>query len=603
MSFLNPAGLWLLLGVPVLIIIYLIKAQHEDRPVSSTFIWKLSSRFMKKRLPVQRIKKILAFLLQLLIIVGISLMVARPSFINGKSRDYIAIIDASASMQTMDENGTTRFDRALEEVEGLTKEIDKGHTVSIILAGDNASWLLQRSTTPGEVRLALKGAACAYGGCDTVAALNLAQQLCERSKNPQVLFFTDNAYTDTKNVQAVDLSNREWNVAVTGAQSKTSQTGTEFTGTLISHHRDATLTVGLRINGQLADAKILECAADTETTVSFVTESKTSYDTAEVFIETPDALQADNSYAICRSKERTYRVMLVSASPLYLESALNALGTCKVTVASSPKDAELTGYDLYVFDCVAPEEYPQDGSVLVFGTQQLPEGLTAGSAASSGTALTMDLTQQSDLFKDLTLLNTAVTNYQGLHGNLFWKSLFFCEKEAVLATREMGNGLQFTVVSFDLRDSNLPMQTDFLLFMRNLVEYSVPAFLKDTDHAVGDNVSLTVMPGAESIYVEMPDDSILAMSTASATTGITAAEPGIYTAVMTTQEGGEYVDFFVHVPESESLAVTLAELALELPAEISQEAEDAISEIWFYLAIIMLIAVLGEWGWYYHEQY
>ena len=55
MSFMNPSGLWLLLGIPVLIILYLIKAQHEDRPVSSTYIWKLSSRFMKKRLPIQDI--------------------------------------------------------------------------------------------------------------------------------------------------------------------------------------------------------------------------------------------------------------------------------------------------------------------------------------------------------------------------------------------------------------------------------------------------------------------------------------------------------------------------------------------------------------------
>ena len=50
MRFLNPAGLWLLLGVPILIIIYLIKAHHEERQVSSTYIWKLSEKFMKKRL-------------------------------------------------------------------------------------------------------------------------------------------------------------------------------------------------------------------------------------------------------------------------------------------------------------------------------------------------------------------------------------------------------------------------------------------------------------------------------------------------------------------------------------------------------------------------
>ena len=120
MRFLNPAGLWLLLGIPVLIIIYLIKAQHEDRPVSSTYIWKLSSRFMKKRLPMQRIKKILVFAMQLVMIITLSLMAARPAVVNGESCDYIAIVDASASMKIQDDSGTSRFEYALKAVAALT---------------------------------------------------------------------------------------------------------------------------------------------------------------------------------------------------------------------------------------------------------------------------------------------------------------------------------------------------------------------------------------------------------------------------------------------------------------------------------------------------
>ena len=295
--------------------------------------------------------------------------------------------------------------------------------------------------------------------------------------------------------------------------------------------------------------------------------------------------------------------MLVSDSPLYLESSLNALGICEVTVVSSTDEAEMTGFDLYIFDCVAPENYPEDGSVLVFGTQKLPDGLSAGEVVEVGAALTMDKQQQSDLFEELSLVETAVTNYQSLNGSLAWNSLFYCEDSAVLATREVGNGLHFTVVSFDLRDSNLPMQTDFVLFIRNLVEYSVPAFLKETDYTAGSSVSLTVMPNAEAIYVELPDDSIRSLSTASATTSIAVDEVGIYTAVMTTAEGGEYVDFFVHTPEGEAQSHTLSELTLDLTPDTTLSAKDAISEVWFWIALGILLIVLMEWGWYYHEQY
>ena len=51
MSFLNPAGLWGLLGIPVLILIYLIKPKFQEKLVTSTFIWKLSKKYQKKKLP------------------------------------------------------------------------------------------------------------------------------------------------------------------------------------------------------------------------------------------------------------------------------------------------------------------------------------------------------------------------------------------------------------------------------------------------------------------------------------------------------------------------------------------------------------------------
>ena len=603
MSFLNPNGLWLLLGVPALIIIYLIKAQHEDRPVSSTYIWKLSSRFMKKRLPMQKIKKILMFLLQLLIVVAVSLLAARPAVVNGKSFNYIAIIDASASMQTTDETGTSRFEYALAQVEELSGEISNGHSVSIILAADSASWLVQESTSQNEVKLALNHAKCTNGSCDTAEAIELAELLCQRSSNAQVLFFTDNEYTETENIQVTNLNKNEWNVSVSSITAKAVQKGTTFTGNVISYNRDATVTVGLRIDGQIVDAQIIDCTQNVSTTITFTEEDVSSYDTAEVFIETSDALQADNSYAICRKSDRTYSVLLISESPLYLESALNALGTCEVTVISSLEEAELSGQDLYIFDGISPESYPEDGSVLVFGTHQLPDGLTAGSAIDTSAVLRMNTEQQSDLFEGLSLLETAVTNYSALNGNTAWEPLFYCDDAAVLATKEIGSGLQFTVVSFDLHDSNLPMQTDFVVFMRNLVEFSVPAFLKDTDHTAGGTVALTVMPAAQQLYVELPDDSIKALSTAGSISSVAVDEVGVYTAVMTTADGGEYVDFFVHIPDGESTTYTVSELSVELSSDTETHAEDAISEVWFWLSLGMLLIVLTEWGWYYHEQY
>ena len=601
MNFLNPTGLWLLLGVPVLILIYLIRSQHEDHPVSSTFIWKLSSRFMRKRLPLQRIKKLLAFVLQLLIIVGIAMLAAQPAIVSGSRCDYIAIVDASASMQTRDENGVSRFDDAITQVEAMTEKIEKGHTLSIIVAGDKATWLIQESTSVNEVMLALESVKCTNGSCNVPEALELAQALCHRSANAQVYFFTDTESSEDTNLQVVNLHRGEWNVEVTGLTAKTEGKDTLFTGTLVSYNKAAQVTVGLRVDELIIDARQVDCPQDTPVTVEFQAYELSSFDAAEVFIETQDGLALDNCYALCRKSTRTYKVLLASAHPLYLESALKALGNCEVTRTAAPK--ELEGYDLYVFDGVYPESYPEDGSVLIFGTGKLPDGISAGATVTEGTALTMDPKKQSPLYEGLTLLDTAVTNFNPLQVNLAWESLYFCGDHTVVATRDLGSGRQVTVAGFDLHDSNLPMQIEYLVWLQNLVEYSVPGFLKDTDHDAGTTVTLTVMPNAQEIYVELPDDEVRVLSTNAATAAVAVDQVGVYTAVMTTAEGGEYVDFFVHIPTGENACYPVSGLTLEMPLVEQLQQEDALSEIWFWVSLALLLIVLGEWGWYYHEQY
>lgn len=189
MRFVNPAGLWLLLGIPVLILIYIIRSQHEDAPVSSTYIWQLSAKFMKRRLPVQCLRKILLFLLQLMMILLSALIAAQPVISDGERHHYIAVIDASASMQMRDSDGVSRFEHALDQTDALAQSVRRGHTLSVILAADSASYLVRGSDSLSELREVLDRASCTYGGCNDADAMALAEQLAAESVNPRVLFF------------------------------------------------------------------------------------------------------------------------------------------------------------------------------------------------------------------------------------------------------------------------------------------------------------------------------------------------------------------------------------------------------------------------------
>ena len=139
MSFGNPAGLWLLLLIPLLIIIYIIRSRYEETPLSSTYIWKLSERFIKKTLPIQRFRRILLFCLQLLLVTLFALAAAKPMISDGLSNDYVVLIDCSAGMQVENEKGESRFEKAVKQVEEIADSLKNGHTLTVILAGEKAS--------------------------------------------------------------------------------------------------------------------------------------------------------------------------------------------------------------------------------------------------------------------------------------------------------------------------------------------------------------------------------------------------------------------------------------------------------------------------------
>ncbi len=603
MKFLNPAGLWLLLGIPLLIVIYLIKAQHEEVPVSSTFIWKLSGRFMKKRRPMQKARKILLFLLQLLLVAAVAFLAAKPVIENGASRDYVVILDASASMQTVDENGISRFDKALDEIEALSDKIVYGHSVSLILAAEDASVLLERSTSQSEVKMTLENLRCTYGRCNEAEGLRLAQLLCDSSPNPTVLFYTDCSHPEGNNVSVINLNEKEWNVAVEQLSSVSEERATLFTGSVTSYHKDATVTVGLKVDGYTVDAQIVECTADVPKEITFYAQAIPSFDTAEIYVEIQDALEADNAFALCQKSNLSYKTLLISTSPTYLTGALQALGICDVKSIRSLPEEPLSGWDLYVFDGVAPKEYPTDGAIIQIGTENLPAGLKSGASASDASLLTKNSVLSHEVLQSLSLEGTEVLRYTPLTLSSRWDSLLLCGDSTVVATGKPDGIFPFTVIAFDLHNSNLPMQPDFPILIRNLVSYSMPALLKDMDHTAGETLHFTVLPGGNELSVTLPDQSVKYLSTRADEAAFLCETTGIHTAVLTGDELREYVQFFVHVPKNESVDESPLPLSISIEEKTTEDAPTAISKTWHWIAGLMLLLLLLEWGWYYREQY
>ena len=148
MRLLLPLGLLALVGILVLLLIYIIKPNFQQKLISSTYIWKLSLQFKKRKIPISRLRNILLVACQVLIIASIAMILSKPVRVLKEQEDRpeaVLVIDASASMRTGD-GDKTRYERAVNAAVQQAEQIfDQDGIVSVILAGKENTYLAERA--------------------------------------------------------------------------------------------------------------------------------------------------------------------------------------------------------------------------------------------------------------------------------------------------------------------------------------------------------------------------------------------------------------------------------------------------------------------------
>jgi hypothetical protein len=105
-------------AVPALILLYLLKLRRRDMEISTTLLWKKAVQDLQANAPLQRLRKNILLLLQLLVLAALIFALAEPvmksaSFTGTK---HVILIDRSASMATLDaSDNPNRRETRLEE--------------------------------------------------------------------------------------------------------------------------------------------------------------------------------------------------------------------------------------------------------------------------------------------------------------------------------------------------------------------------------------------------------------------------------------------------------------------------------------------------------
>src|SRR5688572_17476715 len=130
MEFLNPAALYGLLALPLLLIPYLIRRKARRVVFSSSLLFAAMGYPTVSR-PWERLRLPPIFFLQLLLLTLLILALSEPVFSVRPSKIAV-VLDNSASMQTL-EGEKSRFALAQEQAMSLVSELSAAATVDVYL--------------------------------------------------------------------------------------------------------------------------------------------------------------------------------------------------------------------------------------------------------------------------------------------------------------------------------------------------------------------------------------------------------------------------------------------------------------------------------------
>lgn len=617
MRFLYPLGLIGLIGIPILILIYIIKSKYTEQTVSSTYLWTLSERFMKKRNPISKLTGIISLLLQLLTVTFASLALASPIItVKDMAKEYCFILDASGSMN-MAYDGETRFARGKAQIEALMDEAVDGSRFSLVYVGDATTVVFEYLTDKKLANELLDGLQPAYSTVDTKNALEIAQGYFNENTSVLTYFVTDKDYTTHHNVEIVNVAKGESNYAVTDVQQTVEGGKLYVTGQVYSYTEDKSLTVSLYLNGEQTATSVYTVNALTNKPTPFTLIAETDhFASIKVGVsggETADGMTLDNEYMIFDvMSESTYNTLIVSENPDYINFAISTIVSADIDVVK-PKDyvEGTAGYGLYVFDSFNPTSIPKDGSVW-FINPQTGINSEAGFSVQRDVPLTNGVqmeraegssTTYQALTKDLSGNLLYVKQYAKCSLFRSFTTLYSFENNPLLFAGTNAYGNREAVFAFDLQQSNLPLEVyDFTVLVRNLIEFSFPDIVEKTDYYCGEFAEINVVANSESIRVERPSGSIEYLDVAGATASIRMDEVGVYTVTVTASGVERKVNLYAALAEEERTPVG-QEKEFVLQGFGTKGGFDGTYDLSTVLFILLAVCFLADWGVYCYEKY
>ena len=641
-----PLGLLGLIGILILIIIYIIKPNYQQKFISSTFVWKLSLKYRKKRLPTSKWRNLIIIICQILMLALCALIISRPNEVlkaQSEKEEVVIVIDSSASMRTVNDGGDTRFYRAVSKaIDQALAVFDEDGVVSVILADESPRFIGERYTLDRKDQLMAEmydllddsEKVCSYASSDMDKAMDYCQEIVDDNVEAKVYLYTDVTYEYLPSlVKVVSVTEEdEWNAAILNATAELEDNYYVFTINVACYGRDAEIEVSIQLHNvnaadkedvgsDLSYAQRVYCDANTTKTVIFKSDSSTSsdissedvvyyyfddtsiysFDDAMITIEGSDSFINDNSFAIYGGQKEVVKVQYYSPIAnnfvngiLYvLKNSYSDRWNIQITEVRADGEPATEGYDVYIFEHIMPEKMPVDGLVLLMDPDTAPDksGLRIADVQdNNGRGIYLQEGAQHPITKDVNIDDITVSRYtQVAHYDADYEVLMTCNGKPVMLAKN-SEDKQVVVMAFSLHYSNLAMLVDFPVLFANIFNYYLPSTVSDYSFEINSDIQLNCR--GSQLHVSNNYDFDQTYESFPAV--LKVSTPGSYTLEQVTYFGKEVTEYvYVRIPTAESnIWSTAATVELIVP---DVDMAELYRDLMTYFALALVVLSFVEW--------
>lgn len=618
MSFLTPlAFIGALLAIPV-ILLYMLRLRRREIVVSSTFLWQQIIRDNEANTPWQRLRRNLLLLLQLIILALIVLALARPFIIvPAVSTGQIELLlDASASMNATDmPDGGSRFEEAKRQALNMVDTLSVNDTMTIIRVADVPEVIVPGTGDPVALRAAINAVQPSKAEADWVAALTLASADAVGINNFNMVIISDGGLGDASglpgvpgNVQYIKVGQSNSNLAITAlatrALSGADQAPQLFAQITNYGTQDADVVFNLRVDGELFAAKTYTVPAGSN--LPIVSEAlPANFSTIQAGLTVPvestvpDYLADDNTAWAVSSGAATRNVLVATENNLFIDQALRSLPTIQSRKTDINLPLPALKYDLYILDSWLPADNTlPDGDLLIINPPRSTSLFTVGAETDQSTNIQVRQNDPRMTFVDFG--NVNILKFTTVSGVDWADELVTADGGPLLLAGEQ-NGRQVAILTFDLHNSDLPLQITWPILMANLMDWFTPSQSISVPNGLQVGQSLSIRPpfDATSLHFTLPDASARDLPVDRDTLAFADTDlPGLYLADIykgdqIVQSGQFAVNLFApeesNIAPQETISLSGNVIAPALRDEVGQR------EFWPWAALLALIVLLIEW--------